>query len=106
MDKETEEKIRVGVEEKLVREERIERMLNAISQSKSNIGSTAIWNSRPPLSAKIKLWWQRLWVRKDEFHQSLNYDSEIAMYMCECEKARYSRDLVKRRSVAHERDLK
>lgn len=54
---------------------------------------------------RVRLLWQRLWVRRDEFHSSLDMDI-VAMYnMTEAEREAYIWDLVKRRNIAHERDL-
>jgi len=53
----------------------------------------------------IKLKWNKLWIRKNEFHNSLNIDGEAMFYMNEKQRERYINDLVKRRNIAHERDL-
>ncbi|MEK7460008.1 MAG: hypothetical protein AAB628_00430 [Patescibacteria group bacterium] len=54
---------------------------------------------------RVRLLWRKLWVRGDEFHSSLDMDI-VAMYnMTESEREVYGRDLVKRRIIAHERDL-
>ncbi len=58
-----------------------------------------IWNKR------IKLWWHRLFVRRNEFHPSLNMDVEAMMVMDEEELERYCEDLAIRRAIAHNRDL-
>ena len=58
-----------------------------------------IWNKR------IKLWWYQLFVRKNEFHPSLNADTEAMMVMDEKELGKYYEDLGKRRAIAHNRDL-
>jgi hypothetical protein len=58
-----------------------------------------IWNKR------IKLWWYRLWIRKNEFHRSLDNDLEALYVMTPQERSAYQRDLVRRRGIAHERDL-
>ncbi len=54
---------------------------------------------------KIKIWWDFLWIRKDEFHKSLNYDPFAAVYMNKEEHNRYLQNLSKRRQTAHERDI-
>ncbi len=51
---------------------------------------------------KLRLWWNKLWIRKDEFHPSLNFDGEAYFEMNEEEKQAYMFDLVKRRNIAHE----
>ena len=53
----------------------------------------------------IKLQWNRLWVRKDEFHDSLNTDVNAMFEMSRKERIAYIEDLYKRRQIAHERDL-
>ena len=63
-----------------------------------------IWNRRTPLRIKILLWWQRLWIRENEFHHTLATDTRIIVHMCSCEKERYGNDLASRRHIAHERD--
>lgn len=59
-----------------------------------------IWNKM------ILLWWYRLWVRKNEFHKSLDFDFEAMMVMNQKGRKKYWKDLAKRRQKAHERDLK
>lgn len=54
---------------------------------------------------KIKTPWNKLWLRDDEFHSSLDMDGEAMMYMSDEEREKYVIDLVKRRNEAHERDL-
>lgn len=53
----------------------------------------------------IKLLWYRLWVRKDEFHKSLNMDIDAMLDMTDAERKAYLNDLCKRRSLAHEREM-
>lgn len=59
----------------------------------------------------IRQWWYRLWVRPDEFDISLSMDME---YMYDIQekinywKGRlnwYHQDLVRRREIAHRRDM-
>jgi len=58
-----------------------------------------IWNKG------ILLWWYKLWIRKNEFHQSLSVDTDAMSVMSDEELCVYDADLAKRRSIAHERDL-
>ncbi|PIR44297.1 hypothetical protein COV23_00400 [Candidatus Wolfebacteria bacterium CG10_big_fil_rev_8_21_14_0_10_31_9] len=58
-----------------------------------------IWNRG------IKLQWNRLWVRKDEFHSSLNMDANAMLGMSKKQRDAYIKDLCNRRQIAHERDL-
>ena len=58
-----------------------------------------IWNKR------IKLWWHCLFIRKNEFHSSLNTDAEAMIVMDENEIERYYDDLGRRRAIAHRRSL-
>ena len=53
----------------------------------------------------IKLQWNRLWIRKDEFHSSLNMDIVAMLAMSQKQRKAYEKDLLKRRQIAHERDL-
>ena len=58
-----------------------------------------VWNKR------IKLWWYRLYIRRDEFHKSLNTDSEALLVMDRWDRREYFIDLNRRRRIAHKRDL-
>lgn len=58
-----------------------------------------IWNKG------IKLFWFRLWIRRDEFHPSLSTDAEAMMGMNPEEMAAYHDDIARRRAIAHKRDL-
>lgn len=58
-----------------------------------------IWNKH------ILLWWHRLYIRKDEFHRSLDMDGAAMLEMNEQERKKYLEDLVRRREIAHQRDL-
>jgi hypothetical protein len=57
-----------------------------------------IWNKR------ILLFWNRLWIRKDEFHSSLDFDIEAVSVMNEEERKDYFLDLNRRRTKAHKAD--
>jgi hypothetical protein len=57
-----------------------------------------IWNKR------ILLFWNRLWIRKDEFHSSLDLDIEAVSVMNEEERKDYFLDLNRRRAKAHRAD--
>ena len=56
-----------------------------------------VWN-------KCVLWWHRLWIRKDEFHRSLDLDSLNLDGMSKQKKEEYLIDLNRRREIAHRRD--
>ena len=58
-----------------------------------------IWNKG------IKLFWNKLWVRKNEFHSSLDIDGDAIVDMDHKEFDEYMNDLVRRRNIAHERDI-
>ncbi len=58
-----------------------------------------VWNGG------IKLQWNRLWIRKDEFHSSLDLKSEVMLGMSQKRRDKYIKDLCRRRHIAHERDL-
>lgn len=68
---------------------------------KSLLGKTKrrIWNKH------ILLWWHRLYIRKNEFHCSLNMDVLAILEMDEQETKKYFADLARRRKIAHQRDL-
>ena len=55
--------------------------------------------------AGIKLLWYRLWIRKDEFHSSLHSDFYALMGMSRKRRDKYYKDLMRRREIAHRRDL-
>lgn len=57
-------------------------------------------------SSRLKLFWYRLWIRKDEFHQSLNIDTEVMLTMSNKQRQNYRDDLNRRRNVAHMREFK
>lgn len=54
---------------------------------------------------KLRLWWRKLRVRRDEFHKSLELDTEVLSEMDEIEGKNYVTDLSQRRNIAHLRDL-
>ena len=58
-----------------------------------------VWNKR------IKLWWYRLYVRRNEFHKSLDSDFDALAVMSRKEAKAYFVDLSRRRRIAHKRDL-
>jgi len=53
----------------------------------------------------IKLQWNRLWVRRDEFHRSLDTDVDAIAGMSSEECKAYFKDLCCRRKIADERDM-
>lgn len=59
----------------------------------------SIWNRG------IKLWWHRLFIRKDEFHECFNMDMEAMWDMTREEQDAYLNNLMRRRQIAHDRDL-
>jgi len=55
--------------------------------------------------SRLRLMWAKAYIRKDEFHSSLDIDIEYLSTATEKQKESYFRDLVKRRNIAHERDF-
>lgn len=53
----------------------------------------------------IRQWWYELWIRKDEFHQSLDMDFMVLAHMNEGERNKYAEAIVRRRNIAHEKSL-
>jgi len=51
------------------------------------------------------LWWYRLWIRPNEFHKSLDFDSNLYVLMSPEKIVNYDKDLVTRRRIAHLRDM-
>ncbi len=57
-----------------------------------------IWNK------KVLMWWNRLWIRENELHSSLDMDHEAMLEMTEEGCNAYLKDLFKIRSIALQRD--
>lgn len=57
------------------------------------------------LPCRPRLIWGQLWLRRDEFHPSLDIDVDAMLRMNEPDRARYLQNLTRRRNAAHERDL-
>ncbi len=57
----------------------------------------SIWNRG------IKLYWCRLWIRKDEFHSSLDMDIDAMIGISEEKRNEYINDLARRRHIARAR---
>lgn len=53
----------------------------------------------------IRLWWCRLFGRRNELHSSLIMDAEAMFFMDEEESDKYTKELNRRRNIAHERDF-
>jgi len=62
-------------------------------------------NSKMFICSRIRLFWYRLWIRKDEFHISLDIDIEAMLTMNEEQKDDYLKDLARRRSLAHQKNF-
>ena len=54
---------------------------------------------------KLRHFWYSLWIRRNEFHKSLEMDIEYYELLDKSEREKYAFDLMKRRNIAHERDL-
>jgi len=54
---------------------------------------------------RVRLWWHRLCVRKDEFHSSLDMDVIAMANMNAIQQEAYTLDLARRRRIAHLRDM-
>jgi len=55
------------------------------------------------LPHRPRLLWHRLWVRKDEFHNSFNMDCKAMLIMNKIDTEIYIKNLTHRRRIAHER---
>jgi hypothetical protein len=55
--------------------------------------------------SKVRLWWSSLWIRKNEFHRSLDLDGIAMWKMNPKERGVYLDKLYKRRQMAHDADL-
>ena len=67
--------------------------------------SKFISNTGMFIRSRIRLLWSHSYIRKDEFHSSLDMDIEALITMNEKQKEKYVMDLVKRRNIARQRDL-
>lgn len=54
---------------------------------------------------RLRHWYQRLWIRRDEFHPSTDLDIEVLGALEPSEQRWYHADLYRRRDIAHRRDL-
>ncbi len=57
------------------------------------------------LPGPIRFRWAKLWVRKDEFHPSLDSHAEYVYRLPVRVRDNYWHNLIERRQIAHERDL-
>lgn len=57
------------------------------------------------LYGPIRFRWAKLWVRKDESHPSLSSHAEYALGLTDQDREKYWQDIIRRRKIAHERDL-
>lgn len=55
--------------------------------------------------SKIRVWWNFLWIRKNEFHSSLDMDGVAMLKMSDKEKKKYFSELTHRRQLTRESDL-
>jgi len=55
---------------------------------------------------KIRIWWQELWVRKDEFHKTLDIDTDAVSQMTYERRLQYFKRLEERRDKAHAENKK
>lgn len=52
----------------------------------------------------FKLQWNKLYIRKDEFHSSLDMDGDVLMFNKD-KSDKYMKDLIRRRNIAHRKSL-
>ncbi len=57
------------------------------------------------LKHRPRIVWHKLWVRRDEFHPSLDMDVAAMLNMNHTDKRNYLDNLTLRRRMAHDRDL-
>ncbi len=53
----------------------------------------------------IIMWWHELWIRKDEFHSSLDYKIKGLSNISAEKGEKYEKNLERRREFAHKRDI-
>jgi hypothetical protein len=56
------------------------------------------------LRIALRLWWNRLWVREDEFHTSLDLDYTAMANMTLEDQSAHQADVIRRREIAHQRE--
>ena len=54
---------------------------------------------------RLRIWWHELFIRKNEFHKSLNLDIDAYCKMTDDQRLDYMCCLYDRRRAAHERTL-
>jgi len=62
---------------------------------------------------KINLWWRKyfvhfwrtLWIRSDEFHWTLNRDTEVYLSLTKKERISHDNEFIRRRQIAHQRSV-
>ncbi len=64
------------------------------------------WSSKKMfVRSRLRLIWARIYIRKDEFHKSLDMDFEALMTMKGKQKEKYLKDLCDRREIAHRKEM-
>ena len=64
-----------------------------------------LWkNKYVPFNARFRLFWSRLWLRKDIWHWSYETDPYIILFMTKEAVNWYILDLTNRRNIAYERE--
>jgi len=81
-----------------------ESTFNKIATAVGEVADRTLYQMKM-LKHRPRLWWNALFIRKDEFHSSLSMDVFAMSDMNKADRERYLRDLAKRRKIAHERDL-
>jgi hypothetical protein len=64
-----------------------------------------MWHFFRWLRFHLKWFWCRLWVRREEFHWTLEIDWEGIFVLSEEKFEQYTKDVIRRRSIAHDRTL-
>lgn len=82
-----------------------EKMRFVLSSYWFNIKSLPCKIKRRFWNKRILFCWYRLYIRKDESHRSLDMDTEAMLEMNEEDQKKYITDLVRRRVIAHQRDI-
>jgi len=57
------------------------------------------------ITTRVRLAWNSAWVRKGEFHRSLNIDERAVSKMTPEQQTTYREGLLRRRSIAHTRGI-
>jgi len=65
-----------------------------------------LFNKLKNMKVYTRHFWHTLWLRKDEFHQSLELDLDYMLLLSTEDQGKYQNDLLISRNRAHDGDFK